>query len=237
MTPLFDKLAYATRQTKGRFPFYHLTEKLRLVSAKHYAGHTRTMDYEGYELTIEPSKYVGGKLWWAYGREWNLMNWAHENSRPGVFIDVGACLGEWSYYMERRGRRPIAFEPNPAYADMLSRNGIEVHEVGLGDSVGAMKLVEDEANEGAAKLADDPNGTRLVLPLDKLNLPGFTLMKIDVEGMELEVLSGARESIERYRPTIIVEDNQGGAAAYFLYLYGYRIAARFGTNLCLTPDG
>ena len=56
---------------------------------------------------------------------------------------------------------------------------------------------------------DRPGGQRLVplsvISLDQLDLPRCELVKIDAEGMELEVMSGAIRTIERFRPVIYFE--------------------------------
>ena len=50
-----------------------------------------------------------------------------------------------------------------------------------------------------------------MMTLDSLDLSRLDLIKIDVEGMELEVLQGAKATLERFRPIIIVERAQGAA--------------------------
>ena len=73
-------------------------------------------------------------------------------------------------------------------------------------------VVETPNNLGAARL-QSPTGTDLNLqntvkcvPLDELHFKGaISFFKIDVEGMELEVLAGAEQIISRWRPTIAVE--------------------------------
>jgi hypothetical protein len=48
--------------------------------------------------------------------------------------------------------------------------------------------------------------------LDSLNLPKCRLLKIDTEGMEEQVLAGAKSLIERCRPFLYVENNEAGAS-------------------------
>jgi hypothetical protein len=47
-----------------------------------------------------------------------------------------------------------------------------------------------------------------VMTLDSMTLPSLRLLKIDVEGMEIEALSGARQQIARHRPFIYVENDR-----------------------------
>ena len=73
-----------------------------------------------------------------------------------------------------------------------------------------MGAVAAAANYGGALINDtssDGDHVR-VLTVDGLGLDAVNLLKIDVEGMELSVLRGADETIERYRPTVYLEDNE-----------------------------
>jgi hypothetical protein len=42
---------------------------------------------------------------------------------------------------------------------------------------------------------------------DKLGLPKLDFIKIDVEGFECDVLAGAKETLERYKPQVFIEFN------------------------------
>ena len=42
--------------------------------------------------------------------------------------------------------------------------------------------------------------------VDSMELPRLDLMKVDVEGMEMEVLAGARRTIARHHPILVVEN-------------------------------
>lgn len=75
-------------------------------------------------------------------------------------------------------------------------------------SYGSLELRPSERNEFIGQPVDYSEAgtveTKMV-SIDAFGLPRVDLIKIDVEGMELEVLKGASESIERYRPQMLIE--------------------------------
>lgn len=72
-------------------------------------------------------------------------------------------------------------------------------------------LPDQDVNFGAMGLAklQRPDGEPVTLVrIDDLGLPACRLIKIDVEGMETDVLQGAAETIRRHRPILFVENNR-----------------------------
>jgi len=74
-----------------------------------------------------------------------------------------------------------------------------------------------------------------VITVDGMGLPAVHLMKIDVEGMELDVLRGAAKTIERDRPLLFVEYLKGDrkALAGWLLAAGYRLFLHRHNWLCI----
>ena len=108
--------------------------------------------------------------------------------RPNdVFIDVGACIGSWTIPAAVMGARVIAYEANPDAAVIL-------------ESIAEMNSIRDRIALYNQYIAADKNN-----PIDSQNIGNVKLIKIDVEGAELEVLKGASETIRRYKPYILVE--------------------------------
>lgn len=66
-----------------------------------------------------------------------------------------------------------------------------------------------EGNFGGVSLFGVTHGERVPMRrLDALQLPACHFIKADVEGMEVELLHGARETIAKYRPVMYVENDR-----------------------------
>ncbi|MGH9534815.1 MAG: FkbM family methyltransferase [Terriglobales bacterium] len=149
-----------------------------------------------------------------------------------VVYDIGAHAGAFSLFFSRRvgpQGAVIAFEPCPATFDRLRRN-LEINAVtnvrpvpcALGREAAHRALYMLPGMPSTASLAPEAR-TRLrrrtaavaVEPLDalarRLSLPGPDFIKIDVEGMEVEVLAGATGTLRRWRPDVLVEIHGVGA--------------------------
>lgn len=135
-------------------------------------------------------------------------------TRYGLALDIGAHVGFWSRMLAERFQRVVAFEPQPDNFLHLIRNvpsQVECHRCALGSEVGTAGITNPAPhNSGAWHLM--PGNEVLVLPLDHFQLqPDF--IKIDVQGHEKEVIRGARKTLERHHPVIIVESDQSNPAA------------------------
>jgi FkbM family methyltransferase len=158
-------------------------------------------------------------------------------------IDVGANVGTYVHSLRRYARRVIAYEPIPAMAEELRRKfrrNVDVNVVALSDVAGVVELriplIEDQEVLGCSTIApeaaaDYPVYRTIEVQTDRLDnvyRGQVGCMKIDVEGHELAVLRGARETIRRCRPRLLVEIEErlspGGVlrTASFFDELGYR---------------
>jgi FkbM family methyltransferase len=140
-------------------------------------------------------------------------------------IDVGAHIGSTLSTMVRlapRGRH-LAFEPIQEKALWLARKfpEVDVRAVALSDSVGPVEFIEDLSRPGFSGLrpaAGRRQRTRRhqveAWTLDRALPPGYLpdFVKLDVEGEELAVLRGGRETFLRARPMLLFEHGPGGAS-------------------------
>lgn len=131
------------------------------------------------------------------------------------FLDVGAYTGIYSLIACADGTgEVIAFEPNPAVRPLLERNirangwenRITVVPEGASDRSGTARMTIP-VDTTAARVDDAGTGPTIRLTTIDEVLAGrrADIIKIDVEGLEARVLAGASETLERYRPALIIE--------------------------------
>lgn len=143
--------------------------------------------------------------------------------RGGTFIDIGANIGMATLSAASAvgpEGKIIAFEPNPAVADIfrrsMRRNGlesiVELHNAAIADTDGTMPMFVPSSNHGESSLAGGSEGREgksidvtTTTAAFLLELPRIDLVKIDVEGFELHVLKTLRSTLERFRPPVISE--------------------------------
>lgn len=137
---------------------------------------------------------------------------------PGAHVvDVGANIGNHTLWFAGAMQCTVrAFEPIPALCAVLAHNvaqnfldaRVRVEPYGVGRTRETAQIaVWDETNTGASSLqTSGAGGSISIVALDDLTWERpVDLLKIDVEGMELEVLDGALGIIRRDRPVLAVE--------------------------------
>jgi FkbM family methyltransferase len=147
--------------------------------------------------------------------------------KPGMaFFDIGANVGFFSVIAARLvgpGGQVVAFEPLPANARALAHNArlngfrnLAVRQEALAASDGeATFLLSAEPTwgklSGAGKPPDQQDGEttvavrRLDNVIERDGLPVPNVMKIDVEGAEVDLLAGAERTLRERRPVILME--------------------------------
>ena len=134
-------------------------------------------------------------------------------------VDVGAHVGLWTFLMARDFREVHAFEPLETHRACWRANvtapNVELHDCALGSAPGRVDMVTEPTSSGDTRIdrVSDDAGVDL-LTLDSFNLPDVDFLKLDCEGYEVFVLEGARETLTRCRPTVIVEQKPGHAQRF-----------------------
>jgi FkbM family methyltransferase len=94
-------------------------------------------------------------------------------------------------------------------------------------SFGSLELRQRPGNEFIGQPIDYTQNTVAIrkLTIDEVGLPRVDFMKIDIEGMELEALEGARQTIENSRPMMLIEKIKTDATQLIKWLEdrGYKV--------------
>ncbi|MEO0426370.1 MAG: FkbM family methyltransferase [Pseudomonadota bacterium] len=159
----------------------------------------------------------------------------------GLIVDIGANIGTHSLVLARGlGRKVIAVEPNPEAQSLLraniALNGLEdevtvqTFALGARTSRGRLRQVQP-GNLASVYIDEAPEGEVEILRLDDFDLNDrVALIKIDVEGHELQVIDGGLERIGRDLPDLYVEcGDMARLGDLFdrLHTLGYQVLGRF----------
>ena len=159
--------------------------------------------------------------------------------KDDVVIDIGANVGDsalwWWIYFDAK---VISFEPLKKTFDILDENvklnraNIEIHNSALGKG----SPIYGDSNGGMFSF----NGEKSLetVRLDDLNLKKVDIVKIDVEGFELDVIEGAMDTLTRFKPRIIIETHSSKLRSLChetLSKLGYELKVEGRTLIANTP--
>jgi FkbM family methyltransferase len=164
-----------------------------------------------------------------YAYEWGVKKYLLDHCREyTVFIDGGACVGDYSILLSRYGLKCFAFEPIEQNFNVMLKNiglnnladKITALKFGLGEENILKYFVFNPINTGASFHTTDPvkaNCKADIRTFDSL-LPGLKvarderiLFKLDIESMEIEAIRGAAAFIREYpNITFVLEDKHTG---------------------------
>ncbi len=151
---------------------------------------------------------------------------SHYQSQNTI-VDVGANIGNHALYFANflQNRKIICFEPVPDNFNLLQKNlnpypNTQLYQLALSDKKENLKVKPNPDNMGASKVDQSGNLKVNAITLDSLKLQNITLLKIDVENYEPQVLEGAKDTIERCHPLILIED---GNLSYAKLLPDYEL--------------
>ena len=146
----------------------------------------------------------------------------------GIAVDVGANVGLWAKPLTEKFKHVIAFEPLEQVYSCLESNlqnlNVEIHKYALGNVNDNVEMIYDSENTGGSFVSKVGTGNIVIKRMDDLDLPKFGLLKIDCERHELEVLKGAMDTILKYKPIIVCEQqaDTNECAGMYLKSFGAR---------------
>jgi len=145
--------------------------------------------------------------------ELKLLNEISKMGLSGTYIDIGANIGNHSLFFSKycNSKNVYSFEIDENIFNVLKTNiiknnlNIKAFNIGIGECEKFVNISHiDPNNTGITKIIDEVGDIK-VIPLDNMDINDVTLIKIDVEGYELNVLKGCVKTIEKYKPVLVVE--------------------------------
>jgi FkbM family methyltransferase len=187
-------------------------------------GTIRNVKRKGIQYSLDLSDY----------QEWLIFFYCKSDSSDHVLeylgrsihiFDIGANIGQTSFNMFRKqtekGLNPViyAFEPYPRTFEKLKTNislnkdaAVKAYNSGIGEKKGTLHMMQHSpSNSGGFRMtADKKNSVEVAVTtfdefISEHEIPAVDFIKIDVEGFEVQVLKGALQSINRFKPVIIFE--------------------------------
>lgn len=161
------------------------------------------------------------------GKGENFLNPYMIPKNDECFVDIGANIGAWSFFVASKGFQVYAFEPSPkAFCVLKARTKKfpTVHPfsyaIGDQDTVGRMGT-SALSNSGTMDEENNlPGGGTInvtVHKLDSLDLSNVGVIKIDTEGYETPILRGAKETIGNCKPRLVIEVHRATGKAASTY--------------------
>lgn len=176
---------------------------------------------------VLPKKYqVPAKYWYRWFRgtlEPEMRFLRSIVQRSDRVIDIGGNRGIYAYPLWRLGARVEVFEPNTACCTILTawaagKPAVNIHSVALSSRTGSANLhipidSAGVAHDASASIEDTgfAHARDELVPLqilDSYRFEDVSLIKIDVEGHEYDVIDGATATLASKRPALLVEIEQ-----------------------------
>lgn len=173
---------------------YRPSQIFRRLRANPAPGYHPLRTAWGGSVIADPTKTIGRSILTTGVYDLAVTEAIVRLVEPGsICIDAGANVGYMSALMLAAGARVTAYEPHPELFAVLQQNapGADCRNVALGSSPGRATLTfpsDFSGNDGTARIG---NGAGIEVELAMLGDACADVLKIDVEGYELEVLKGS----------------------------------------------
>jgi len=159
-----------------------------------------------------------------------MLGYIRGRNRGGVFVDVGSAIGNHTLFFLAFCDADLVVSIEPVKSSIehqrenLALNGLEhralLLNLALGQEHRRANMERFGPNLGQFRISEGEDVQ--VVTLDSVvqarDIHGISLLKIDVEGWELEVLKGGIETLQEQHPAIFVEILRPGGRAEILAL-------------------
>lgn len=130
-------------------------------------------------------------------------------------IQAGGAMGQWPVEFSQYFEQVFTFEPHPGNFEYLEKNieginNITAYPWGLSNKTERISMHLDDCESGnSGAYYIKPGGSIkaiMSVEIDRFKFDNIDLIQLDVEGYEAEALEGAKNTILKYKPVIVIEE-------------------------------
>lgn len=231
-------------------------------------GSVRVAKRNGIKYHFDLSDIVDWHLYFGFKDEGRDVLFS-KVAKGDTVIDVGANVGDTLMnFAKSVGSDGLVygFEPDKNNFERLTKNislnksiqNMKAFNIGLGDEEGEYLIKMNETEPGnagskriiGASKSDSPNEMKVTIKklddyMDQLKVSKIDFIKMDIEGFELKALTGAIDTINKYRPKLFLElhdvklreqGSDGNQLLKFLEDLGYT-SVNVDTNKAISSGG
>ena len=163
-----------------------------------------------------------------------------------VVVQAGGNIGIFPNKLAEKFKAVYTFEPDYQNFHCLALNcqhpNVIKIQAALGKTFGFVDMEVDPRNVGANFVKG--KGVIPTLRVDDLGLEDCDLLLLDIEGSEMAALLGAKKTISKFKPVIVLESKPvcseryggtlGDTSQWLINTFGYEIADNFNRDVLLT---
>ena len=203
-----------------------------------YKGVGKSTTFKSYGQTIKMNHHIDhigrGVTISKNFYEIEMLDYIKKNiKKRGTYIDVGANIGNHTVFFAKFcADKVIAIEPVKENFELLEKNIIDnnltncvLHEKGISKDGRSLGVNIVPLNMGSCDLTEEGDDIQ-TMTVDELELDEITLIKIDCEGMSMEVLKSFLPLIKKYKPHVFVEATKAELSV-IQKLTGYKVIGKF----------
>lgn len=162
-----------------------------------------------------------------------------------VCVQAGGNCGVFAAHLAKTFEQVWTFEPDLENYRCLIKNipsNVIHFNAGLGHNRTLIDLDRSPDNYGAHQTVLTSNGSIPLMTIDELELEHCGLIQLDIEGFEPLALEGAKETIKRFKPILMLEDKEQSRRYGFRRgwpereIPGYSVVDRVHNDVILAPE-
>lgn len=180
------------------------------------------LPFNKYHFILHPDCVTSSNIVYFRDADFREAEFIRQRLHGGTLIDIGANVGLVTLSLADKIDHAILFEPNPLTARLAKENceinsvSFDVYNMALSDNEGSLFLEDRGGPSGVNMVFRDPSLTQYqthkiqCATLDHFmekqtkNLPPLALIKVDVEGHEVEVFRGMKKTLSTMKPEMIM---------------------------------